>query len=316
MTGALGGLLVVDKPAGWTSHDVVARVRRLAGTRRVGHAGTLDPMATGVLVLGVDRGTKLLTFLVGCDKSYAATIRLGQSTITDDAEGETSTLLGVPDARALEAELAPAVARLTGPIEQVPSSVSAIKVGGVRSYARVRAGDDVVLPARPVTVSRFDVLAVRPARVQAEVGPPVDVVDVDVEVDVSSGTYVRALARDLGDLLGVGGHLTALRRTRVGRFDLAQAHSLEALAAASERDGRDGIPLLPVAEAARAQLPVHEVSDEEAVRIGHGQRISSGAERAEAVAAIDPSGRLVAVLDETAERARAKVVFAAAGAGA
>ena len=208
------------------------------------------------------------------------------------------------------------MAQLTGAIEQVPSSVSAIKVGGVRSYARVRAGDDVVLPARPVTVSRFDVHAVRPARTHAEVGPPVDVVDVDVEVDVSSGTYVRALARDLGDILGVGGHLTALRRTRVGRFDLAQAHTLEALNAASERDGRDGIPLLPVAEAARAQLPVHEVSDDEAVRIGHGQRIPSGSERADAVAAIDPSGRLIAVLDETAEKARAKVVFAAASANA
>jgi tRNA pseudouridine55 synthase len=316
MTDVQGGLLVVDKPAGWTSHDVVARVRRLAGTRRVGHAGTLDPMATGVLVLGVDRGTKLLTFLVGCDKSYAATIRLGQSTITDDAEGETSALVGVPDAHDLAGRLPAAVARLTGAIEQVPSSVSAIKVGGVRSYARVRAGDDVVLPPRPVTVSRFDVHAVRPARAQAEVGPPVDVVDVHVEVDVSSGTYVRALARDLGQILGVGGHLTALRRTRVGRFDLDQAHSLDELAARSEREGRDGIPLLSVAEAARAQLPVHEVSADEARLIGHGQRIRSGPERTEAVAAIDPSGRLIAVLDETAERARAKVVFAAAGARA
>ena len=316
MTDAQGGLLVVDKPAGWTSHDVVARVRRLAGTRRVGHSGTLDPMATGVLVLGVDRGTKLLTFLVGCDKSYAATIRLGQSTITDDAEGETTALVGVPDARAVEAALPAAVARLMGDIEQVPSSVSAIKVGGVRSYTRVRAGDDVVLPARPVTVSRFDVHAVRPAQTQAEVGPPVDVVDVDVVVDVSSGTYVRALARDLGDLLGVGGHLTALRRTRVGRFDLSQAHSLDDLAAAAEREGRDGIPLLPVAQAARTQLPVHEVSAEEAVRLGHGQRIRSGFARVAAVAAIDPAGRLIAVLDETAEQARAKVVFAAAGAGA
>jgi tRNA pseudouridine55 synthase len=273
-------------------------------------------MATGVLVLGVDRGTKLLTFLVGCDKSYAATIRLGQSTITDDAEGETTALVGVPDAQALETALPAAVATLTGDIEQVPSSVSAIKVGGVRSYTRVRAGDDVVLPARPVTVSRFDVHAVRPAQTQAEVGPRVDVVDIDVEVDVSSGTYVRALARDLGDLLGVGGHLTALRRTRVGRFDLTQAHSLDELAAASEREGRDGIPLLPVAQAARTQLPVHEVSAEEAVRLGHGQRIRSGFDRVGAVAAIDPTGRLIAVLDETAEQARAKVVFAAAGAGA
>ncbi|MCU1538225.1 MAG: tRNA pseudouridine synthase, partial [Humibacillus sp.] len=198
MSEVRGGLVVVDKPAGWTSHDVVARVRRLAGTRRVGHAGTLDPMATGVLVLGVDRGTKLLTFLVGVDKVYAATIRLGQSTVTDDAEGETTALLGVADAPALERALPGAVERLTGAIEQVPSSVSAIKVGGVRSYARVRAGDDVDLPARPVTVTRFEIHAVRPGLAQPEVGPPVDVLDVDVEVEVSSGTYVRALARDLG----------------------------------------------------------------------------------------------------------------------
>ena len=314
MTDGSGGLLVVDKPAGWTSHDVVARARRLCGTRRVGHAGTLDPMATGVLVLGVDRGTKLLTFLVGCDKSYAATIRLGMSTLPDDAEGEATQALGVDDVPALEAALPAAVAALTGDIEQVPSAVSAIKVKGVRSYTRVRQGDAVELPARPVTVSRFDVLAVRPGTATVEVGPPIDVVDVDVEVDVSSGTYVRALARDLGAALGVGGHLTALRRTRVGRFGLDQALSLDELTATADAQGPAGIRLLPIAEAARAQLPVHEVSAADAVRLSHGQRIPSGPGGAEAVAAIDPEGRLVAVLDETRATARAKVVFVSSGA--
>ena len=316
MSGRPGGLLVVDKPAGWTSHDVVARARRLCGTRRVGHAGTLDPMATGVLVLGVERGTKLLTFLVGCDKSYAATIRLGMSTLTDDAEGETTEALGVDDVERLQAELPAAVAALTGDIDQVPSAVSAIKVKGVRSYTRVRQGDAVELPARRVTVSRFDVLSVRPRSAAVEVGPDIDVVDVEVEVDVSSGTYVRALARDLGVALGVGGHLTALRRTRVGRFGLEAAVSLDALSAVVEARGPDGIPLVPVAEAARAQLPVHEVSAQDARRLGHGQRIASvltGSAGADAVAAIDPEGRLVAVLDETGLTARSKVVFATPG---
>jgi tRNA pseudouridine55 synthase len=314
MTDGSGGLLVVDKPAGWTSHDVVARARRLCGTRRVGHAGTLDPMATGVLVLGVDRGTKLLTFLVGCDKSYAATIRLGVSTLTDDAEGEATQALGVDDVPALESALPAAVAALTGDIQQVPSAVSAIKVKGVRSYTRVRQGDAVELPARTVTVSRFDVHAVRPGTATVEVGPAIDVVDVDVEVDVSSGTYVRALARDLGAALGVGGHLTALRRTRVGRFGLDQAATLDELTATSEAHGPAGIRLLPLADAARAQLPVHEVSATDALRLSHGQRIASGPGGSEAVAAFDPDGRLVAVLDESRPTARAKGVFLSSGA--
>lgn len=231
------GVLIVDKPAGWTSHDVVARIRRLAGTRRVGHAGTLDPMATGVLVLGVGRGTKLLTFLVGCDKGYAATVRLGASTVTDDAEGEvvSSTSAG----HLTRADIEAAVVPLTGAISQVPSAVSAIKVDGRRAYARVRAGEDVQLPARPVCVERFDVVDVRPVRPADGVGGGHDVpdlsdaVDVDIEVDVSSGTYVRALARDLGAALGVGGHLVALRRTRVGSFDVREAQGLDALATTS-----------------------------------------------------------------------------------
>lgn len=305
------GLLLVDKPAGWTSHDVVARARRLCGTRRVGHAGTLDPMATGVLVLGVNRGTKLLTFLVGCDKSYAATIRLGQSTVTDDAEGETTEALGVPDPEEVSARLPEAVRQLTGEIEQVPSAVSAIKVGGERSYARVRRGGEVDLPARAVTVSRFDVLAVRPAQAVLDDGRLLPVLDLDVEVDVSSGTYVRALARDLGASLGVGGHLTALRRTRVGAFGLERTQTLDALTATAEGEGSGGIRLVSMAEGAATQLPVHVLSAEEARLVGHGQRIHSAPQRVDAVAAIGPDADLVAILDETRPQARARVVFAA-----
>nr|WP_237565500.1 tRNA pseudouridine(55) synthase TruB [Ornithinimicrobium cavernae] len=290
------GLLVVDKPAGWTSHDVVGRSRRLCATRRVGHAGTLDPMATGVLVLGVNRATKLLTFLVGADKTYTATVRLGVSTVTDDAEGEVTATV---DASTLgRGRIEEAVATLTGAIEQVPSAVSAIKIAGRRSYARVRAGEDVELPARPVTVHRFDVLAVRP-------GPRHT--DVDVEVEVSSGTYVRALARDLGTRLGVGGHLTALRRTRVGDLGLAGAATLEQL----ERDGAAS-HLIPLAAAAAATFPVRHLSAQEAIDLGHGKRLPASAPgRSEPVAAIGPDGRLVAMLDETGEVARSHVVFPA-----
>ena len=298
------GLLVVDKPAGWTSHDVVGRARRLCGTRRVGHAGTLDPMATGVLVLGVNRATRLLTFLVGCDKTYTATIRLGQCTITDDAEGEVtaSTAADGVTADALRG----AVLALTGDIEQVPSSVSAIKIKGERSYARVRAGEDVELAARPVTVSRFDILATRRAEVDG-----VPVLDVDAEVEVSSGTYVRALARDLGAALGVGGHLTALRRTRVGSFSLEQAHTLPELEAAVERGE---LPLLPIAEAARGGFTARELTEAEARAVGYGQRVASAQPgRSEPVAAFAPDGTLMAMLDESGTKARALVVFAPAG---
>jgi tRNA pseudouridine55 synthase len=302
---ASDGLLVVDKPAGWTSHDVVAKARGLCGTRRVGHAGTLDPMATGVLVLGVNRATKLLTFLVGCDKTYTATIRLGQSTLTDDAEGEVTAAYDVSSVTSRDVE--EAVAELTGDLLQVPSSVSAIKIDGKRSYARVRAGEDVVLPARPVTVHRFVVLASRAAEADGQ-----DVLDLDVEVEVSSGTYVRALARDLGGALGVGGHLTALRRTRVGRFDLATASTMEQLQAA--RDTGDGVPLVPLADAARASFAPRELSAAEATAVGHGQRIPSVQPlRTEPVAAFAPDGALVAMLDERGTLAKAHVVFAPSG---
>jgi len=294
--GAPSGLVIVDKPGGWTSHDVVARVRRLAGTRKVGHAGTLDPMATGVLVLGVERATRLLTYLVGAGKTYDATVRLGVSTVTDDAEGEITAQADAEQLAAVTPErIAAGVARLTGDIQQVPSAVSAIKVDGRRSYARVRAGEDVQLPARPVTVSRFDVLAVRSGAL------------VDVRVDCSSGTYVRALARDLGGELGVGGHLTALRRTRVGPYGLELARTLDELAT--------DFAVLPMEEAARAAFPVRELDADEARRLGNGMRLASRrtSEGSGPVAAFAPDGRLVALITEQGPTARPVLVLSAAG---
>jgi tRNA pseudouridine55 synthase len=289
------GLIIVDKPQGWTSHDVVGRMRRLAGTRKVGHAGTLDPMATGVLVVGVNRATRLLTFIVGTSKTYTATIRLGQSTITDDAEGEVTG--GSIAAAVTEAQIHAAVSELTGDIQQVPSSVSAIKVKGERSYARVRSGEEVDLPSRPVTVHRFEVHAVRRVsngRLQ----------DVDVTVECSSGTYVRALARDLGSALGVGGHLTVLRRTRVGPYSIEQARTLDELAAE--------LQVLPLHEAGRALFPVRELSAEEAEDVSHGRRITPSATD-EPVAAFSPDGTLVALLEDRGGAARTALVFAPGG---
>src|SRR5262245_33292941 len=208
-----------------TSHDVVARVRRLAGTRRVGHGGTLDPMATGLLVIGVRRATRLLTYVIGADKRYLATIRLGESTVTDDAEGEV--VASESAAAITDAEIRAGLALQTGTIGQVPSAVSAIKIKGQRAYAKVRAGESVTLAARTVTISAIDVLDIRRSGESA-------VVDVDVDVACSTGTYVRAIARDLGAALGVGGHLTALRRTAVGGFTLAEASTLDELAARVE----------------------------------------------------------------------------------
>ncbi|MBE1874110.1 tRNA pseudouridine(55) synthase TruB [Myceligenerans pegani] len=283
------GFVVVDKPQGWTSHDVVARTRGLAGTRKVGHAGTLDPMATGVLVLGIGKATRLLTYVVGADKDYDATIRLGVATNTDDAEGETVAsdgASGLPD-DALRA----AVDRLTGDIMQVPTTVSAIKIDGERAYARARAGEDVALAPRPVTVSRFDVLDAR-----AGTADGVPVLDLDVRVTVSSGTYVRALARDLGAALGTGGHLTALRRTRVGGYGLDVARTLDAMEAQADRDGT--LATLPLAVAARGILPVRDVDEAEARALGFGQWIAPSG-RTGVLAAIDPSGDLVALVEDT-----------------
>jgi tRNA pseudouridine55 synthase len=290
------GLTIVDKPAGMTSHDVVARIRRLARTRRVGHAGTLDPMATGVLVVAVGRATRLLNHLDLDAKSYAARIRLGESTTTDDAEGE---LLLRTDASALtDAQIEVARDGFVGEILQVPSSVSAIKINGERAYKRVRAGETVELAARPVTVTRFDILAIT----RAGVG-----VDVDVEVDCSSGTYIRALARDLGTALSVGGHLTRLRRLRVGRFDLTQARTLEQLAEL------DDPVTLPMAAAVRAALPVREVSAAELTELSYGRALAAGAPTADGAiyAAIGPDGMVAALLQDEDGQARPVLVFAA-----
>jgi tRNA pseudouridine55 synthase len=272
------GLVIVDKPAGWTSHDVVARMRRLAGTRRVGHAGTLDPMATGVLILGVEKATRLLGHLALTTKSYDAVVRLGQNTITDDAEGEiTST---VDAAHVTDAEIEKALLTMIGEIDQIPSSVSAIKVNGVRSYARVRAGEDVELKARRVTISKLEITSI--ARTE-------QFVDVTITVDCSSGTYIRAIARDLGALLGVGGHLTYLRRTAVGPYTLTQAHTLDELEKA--------LVLLPIADAARAAFPVRELTEDESARISHGGMIAS-VDQPGVVAAFAPDGTLMALLED------------------
>jgi len=290
------GLVIVDKPGGLTSHDVVARMRRIAGTRRVGHAGTLDPMATGVLVIGVEKATRLLGHLVIADKAYSATIRLGQSTLTDDAEGSItggSSATGVT-----EHEVRAAVEPLTGSIAQVPSSVSAIKVGGERAYKRARTGEAVELAARPVTVTRFGVEGFR--------RPTPELLDVDAEVECSSGTYVRALARDLGAALGVGGHLTALRRTRVGPFTLGAARTLDELASL------DDPVTLPLAEAVRAAMPVREVTDDEARSLSFGKALEP-AGIAGTYAALAPDGSAIALLREVDGSARPVLVFAAAG---
>jgi tRNA pseudouridine55 synthase len=285
------GVVVVDKPGGCTSHDVVARLRRLARTRKVGHAGTLDPMATGVLVVGVNRATRLLGHLSVTDKGYDATIRLGESTLTDDAEGE---VLARADASGVTDDgLADAVVALTGRIEQVPSAVSAVKVEGSRSYARVRRGESVQLEARPVEVSVFEVLDTR--REGA-------VVDVDVHVECSTGTYVRALARDLGAALGVGGHLTRLRRTRVGGFDLAQACTLEEL----ERELR----VVPLTEVARQSFPTFAATAQQADRVRHGGALA-GTDLAAAgpVAVLTPEGEFLALYEQRGEDAVAVAVF-------
>ena len=270
------GLVVVDKPAGMTSHDVVSRMRRIAGTRKVGHAGTLDPMATGVLLVGVSRATRLLGLLAAGDKEYDATIRLGASTVTDDAQGEVETEQDATglDRAAIERE----VGRLTGVIEQVPSAVSAVKVDGKRAYQRVREGEAVELRERTVTVSRFDVLDVR---------RQAPYIDLDVHVDVSSGTYVRALARDLGTALGVGGHLTALRRTRVGAFDVTQAHRLDALA--------EQLVIVDIDTLVAQAFPRRDVVEPQATDVRHGRPLPRADEEGP-VGVFGPDGHVIALM--------------------
>ena len=298
MTSGKDGLVIVDKPGGMTSHDVVARIRRLAGTKRVGHAGTLDPMATGVLVVGVEKATRLLGYLALTEKQYDATIRLGQSTSTDDAEGELTG--GASAADLMPQALAVAVQGLTGEIEQVPPAVSAIKVDGQRAYKLTRAGAAPDLKPRPVTVHEFTVTAIRPA----EGG----LLDVDATVRCSSGTYIRALARDLGNNLGTGGHLTRVRRSRVGGYGLEGARTLEQLAEQFE--------VLPLAQAASAAFPRRDLSADEARRLAHGGRLAPEghperhrATREHPTAAYAPDGSLVALLTEQDGQARPLVVF-------
>jgi tRNA pseudouridine55 synthase len=290
VSGPPPGLVIVDKPAGMTSHDVVGRCRRLFGTRKVGHAGTLDPMATGVLVIGIERATKILGLLTATDKSYAATIRLGQTTSTDDAEGEV--LQTVSAVEVIDAQIAGAVAALRGEIQQVPSSVSAIKVDGQRAYKLAREGQVVELAARPVRIDRFDVLAVR--RID-------DFVDVDVEVDCSSGTYIRALARDVGAGLGVGGHLTALRRTKVGRYGLDEARTLDELAEQARLS-------YSLDEACLVGFPRRDLSADETEDTRHARALEpAGIDGVYAATA--PDGRVIALLQDGPSRTKSVVVL-------
>ncbi len=272
------GLVVVDKPAGLTSHDVVARVRRLAGTRKVGHAGTLDPMATGVLVLGVNRATRLLGHLLVSDKVYDATLRLGSSTTTDDAEGEV--IATVATGEVTEELVLNELSAFVGEIDQVPSAVSAIKVDGRRAYERVRAGEQVELASRRVRIDSIEVHRVRLG---------VDGVEVDLSVRCTSGTYIRAIARDLGDLLGTGGHLTALRRTAVGPFGIPAASTLEELEA-------DPV-LIPIAQAARAGFPTYDLDEESAVEVRFGRKLKVDLPAAGPVALFAPDGEFLALYE-------------------
>ncbi|MEU3511764.1 tRNA pseudouridine(55) synthase TruB [Streptomyces longwoodensis] len=297
-TTAPDGLVIVDKPSGFTSHDVVAKMRGIARTRRVGHAGTLDPMATGVLVLGVERATKLLGHLALTEKEYLGTIRLGQTTLTDDAEGEITARADA--SRVTRDAIDAGIAKLSGALMQVPSKVSAIKIDGVRSYKRAREGEDFEIPARPVTVSAFAVHDVREA--VAEDGTPV--LDLVVSVVCSSGTYIRALARDLGADLGTGGHLTALRRTRVGPYGLDAARTLDQL--------QEELTVMPVAEAAAEAFTRWDVDAQRARLLTNGVRLEMPEEYAGAgpVAVFDPEGRFLALVEEQKGKAKSLAVLA------
>ena len=267
----------MDKPAGMTSHDVVSRVRREFGTRKVGHAGTLDPMATGVLILGIERGTKFLAHMVTATKAYNATISLGASTTTDDFEGEIISQTSA--AHITDAEIISAIANLTGDIMQKPAKVSAIKIDGKRAYQRVRDGEDVDIPARPVTVNRFEVLESRQSPRE-----------VDVVVECSSGTYIRSLARDLGEALGVGGHLTALRRTEVGPFSLDDASPLDSMELSLNLD-----------EALVRCYPRLDVTAEESHKLAMGQWLEPRGVKG-TYAAVGPDGRSIALVKEKGKR--------------
>ncbi|CAB4670308.1 MAG: tRNA pseudouridine(55) synthase TruB [Actinobacteria bacterium] len=287
------GLVLIDKPTDWTSHDVVAKVRKAVGTKKVGHAGTLDPLATGLLVLGIESGTKLLTFLVGADKTYLATIRLGVSTVSDDSQSEILTTATPAAIAQLSPEMIEKeMAKLTGVISQRPSSVSAIKVDGKRAYDLVRAGEEVELKSREVTVGAFELLSSS----KSDEG----YLDLEVKVDCSSGTYIRALARDLGAALGVGGHITALRRTKVGSFDVSDANSITDL---------ENLRLTPLAKAASDLFPTVSLSDAQVTDLVHGKRLSDLSTTSSLIAGLSGSGQLVAVLEPAGSGLKSVVVF-------
>lgn len=296
MAQPASGLILVDKPAGWTSHDVVSRTRKIAGTRKVGHAGTLDPMATGMLVIGFNKATRLLTYIVDTTKIYRATIRLGHNTTTDDADGEiTQTRFANAVTRD---DIAAAITELTGTIAQVPSAVSAIKIDGKRAYQRVREGETVDIPAREVTVHRFDIEDIR----RADDGKTIDI---DVEVECTAGTYIRALARDLGEALNTGGYLTALRRTAVGPYRIEDAVTMDELA--------DNFIYTDLSTAMTRLFPVRVVSYDQAQDLVHGRRIAAS-ERDELLAATLENGQAIALIKD-AERAgkieaKPEIVFA------
>lgn len=290
---ATAGLVLIDKPTDWTSHDVVAKVRKAVGTKKVGHAGTLDPLATGLLVLGIEAGTKLLTFLVGADKTYLATIRLGVATVSDDSQSEILETASA-DALALVSpeRIAREIQKLTGVIQQRPSSVSAIKVDGKRAYDLVRAGEEVELKTREVTVSSFELVSTT----RTSEG----FIDLEVKVDCSSGTYIRALARDLGQGLGVGGHITALRRTRVGSFEVSDANQISEL---------EKLQLTPLSKAASDLFPTLLLSEQQVTDLIHGKRLSGVDAPVGLIAGLSPAGSLVAVLERVGSGLKSVVVF-------
>ena len=287
------GFLVVDKEPGMTSHDVVAIGRRALGTRKVGHAGTLDPMATGILVLGFNNGTRLLQYITDGDKTYQATVVLGAATVTDDVEGEVISRADTSEIT--DEQINTELAKMRGTIMQRPSSVSAVKIDGERAYDRVRSGEDVVLPEREVTISQLDVLAIRRSA---------DKIEVDIEVTCSAGTFIRAIARDCGDALGVGGHLNSLRRSRVAGFGLDRAVTLQQL-----KSGE--FSTLDLADVARATFPVREIALDEKLELSFGRTLSANAD-GQIYAGISAANELIALLQNVDGKAKPIAVFAAA----
>ena len=287
------GFLVVDKEPGMTSHDVVAIGRRALGTRKVGHAGTLDPMATGILVLGFNNGTRLLQYITDGDKTYQATVVLGAATVTDDVEGEV--ISSADTSKVSDEQIHAELAKMRGTIMQRPSSVSAVKIDGERAYNRVRSGEEVVLPSREVTISQLEVLTIRRSS---------NKIEVDIEVTCSAGTFIRAIARDCGDALGVGGHLNSLRRSRVAGFGLDQAVSLEQL-----KSGE--FLTLDLAHVARATFPVREIALDEKLELSYGRTLSANADD-QIYAGISSANELIALLQNVDGKAKPIAVFAAA----